>query len=181
MAATAKKPSFMTAKGTASYPYLQPGRPDTQFDSEGIYKVQLMVDADQAKPMLEQLRSIANDEFGKDAKSANMPFKVDEETKKVIFTVKSRWSPKFVDASGKFIPKRPCQLSWRLDAQVCRQGQRLFCWQPQRPQPCAERGANRRPGRTDRRGQFEAEEEGGFHFEAVNDNEPAANGQSYDF
>ena len=29
--------------------------------------------------------------------------------------------------------------------------------------------------------QFEAEEEGGFHFEAVNDNEPAANGQSYDF
>ena len=70
-----------------------------------------MVDADQAKPMLEQLRSIANDEFGKDAKSANMPFKVDEETKKVIFTVKSRWSPKFVDASGKFIPKRPCRLS----------------------------------------------------------------------
>ena len=55
--------------------------------------------------MLEQLRSIANDEFGKDAKSANMPFKVDEETKKVIFTVKSRWSPKFVDASGKFIPE----------------------------------------------------------------------------
>ena len=111
MAATAKKPSFMTAKGTASYPYLQPGRPDTQFDSEGIYKVQLMVDADQAKPMLEQLRSIANDEFGKDAKSANMPFKVDEETKKVIFTVKSRWSPKFVDASGKFIPEAACQLS----------------------------------------------------------------------
>ena len=26
MAATAKKPSFMTAKGTASYPYLQPGQ-----------------------------------------------------------------------------------------------------------------------------------------------------------
>ena len=106
----------MTAKGTASYPYLQPGRPDTQFDSEGIYKVQLKVDADQAKPMLEQLRSIANDEFGKDAKSANMPFKVDEETKKVIFTVKSRWSQNSSTRSSSS-PKRPCRYR-RADTRV---------------------------------------------------------------
>lgn len=182
MAATAKKPSFMTAKGTASYPYLQPGRPDTQFDSEGIYKVQLMVDADQAKPMLEQLRSIANDEFGKDAKSANMPFKVDEETKKVIFTVKSRWSPKFVDASGKFIPEAAVPAIFGGSTLKCagkvsaysvggRSGLSLALNAVQIVDLAEQTGGV----------QFEAEEEGGFHFEAVNDNEPAANGQSYDF
>ena len=69
-----------------------------------------MVDADQARPMLEQLRSIANDEFGKDAKSANMPFKVDEETRRLSSRSKP-WSPNSSTRLASSSPKRPCRLS----------------------------------------------------------------------
>ena len=39
MAQASKKPTFMTSKGQAVYPWLN--KPDTQFDANGVYKCQL--------------------------------------------------------------------------------------------------------------------------------------------
>ena len=104
MANNAKKVSFTSARGTAVYPYLQPGRPDTPFDANGgHYKVQVKVSADDAKPLMDMAREAAQEEFGKKASSASMPWKADETDGGILFTIKSRYQPRYCDASGKLI------------------------------------------------------------------------------
>ena len=57
--------------------------------------------ADDAKPLLDEMRSIANEAFGKNASAAHMPYKTDDETGEIVFKTKSKYQPRFVDASGK--------------------------------------------------------------------------------
>jgi hypothetical protein len=49
----------MTPKGKAVYPHLV--EPDTKFDPEGVYKVDLSIPADEAAPLVEQLEAIRDE------------------------------------------------------------------------------------------------------------------------
>ena len=54
MASTKK--TFTTHKGIAVYPHLN--RPDYQFNTDGVYTTKLRVPADQAKQLMDTLRSV---------------------------------------------------------------------------------------------------------------------------
>ena len=94
-----KKPAFKTPKGTAMYPYLN--TPDTQFDTTGQYKVNIRMSKDEAKAFVDEVKQVANDAFGDKAKTAKLPFKTDQDTGDLIVITKSKFQPKFVDASSK--------------------------------------------------------------------------------
>ena len=93
----------MTSKGQAIYPYLN--APDTAFDAAGVYKCQLKMSPEDAKEFADQVKTIASDEFGKDASKVKLPFKNDEETGEVIFTAKSKFPPTLIDADGQIMPE----------------------------------------------------------------------------
>ena len=99
MASTKK--TFTTHKGIAVYPHLN--RPDYQFNTDGVYATKLRVPADQAKQLMDTLQALAQDEFGKKATSAKLPWKVDDDTGEIIFTAKSKFKSKFMDSAGKLI------------------------------------------------------------------------------
>ena len=92
------KKSFTSPSGIAMYPWLNTA--DTQFDATGQYKCNLRMTPEQAKPLIDQVKEVANDTFGAKAKSAKMPFKKDDETGDVILITKSKYKPKFVDSQG---------------------------------------------------------------------------------
>lgn len=96
-----QKKAFTSPSGTAMYPWLN--TPDTQFDATGQYKCNLRMTPEQAKPLIDQVKQVANDTFGAKAKSAKLPFKNDEETGDVILITKSKYKPKFVDSQGATI------------------------------------------------------------------------------
>lgn len=95
----ANKTSITTPKGRAVYPWLN--KPDTKFNTEGVYKTGVAVNPDEAKSLILKLEEIAQDEFGKNkAAKAKLPFKVDEETGDVVFNLKSQYPPKLWDTAG---------------------------------------------------------------------------------
>ena len=47
--------TFTTPTGVANYPYIS--KPDTQFDTEGVYKVTLAVPEDEAKPVIDLINA----------------------------------------------------------------------------------------------------------------------------
>lgn len=96
-----KKLTFTTDVGVAQYPWLT--KPDYAFDSNGQYKVNLRVSADQAKSFQDQCTQIAKDEFGDKANTARMPFKKDPETGEVVIITKSKFKPKICDSAGHLI------------------------------------------------------------------------------
>lgn len=98
---TTKKMTFRTSKGVAMYPWLN--KADFQFDSNGQFKVNLRMPADEAKELMDQVKVAANDAFGTKAKSARMPWKTDSETGETVLVTKSKYKPKFVDSSGQVI------------------------------------------------------------------------------
>ena len=98
---TTKKMTFRTSKGVAMYPWLN--KADFQFDSNGQFKVNLRMPADEAKELMDQVKAAANDAFGTKAKSARMPWKTDSETGEMVLVTKSKYKPKFVDSSGQVI------------------------------------------------------------------------------
>lgn len=98
------KVKFRTPSGQAFYPWLQPGRPDTKFDSAGKYKVQLKMSADDAKPLIDQIKQVKIDAFGVKDK-CHMPYSTDEETGEIVFKIQSKYQPRYVDASGNPIPE----------------------------------------------------------------------------
>tara|TARA_R110000868_G_scaffold212019_2_gene462079 strand:+ start:427 stop:984 length:558 start_codon:yes stop_codon:yes gene_type:complete len=100
-----KKQNFITHKGTAQYPWLN--KADTQFDSDGVFKTNLLVPQDQAKDLVDQLTQIAKDEFGSKASGARMPYKVDEETGMMSIISKSKFQPKFFDSKGQVVTNPP--------------------------------------------------------------------------
>lgn len=98
--ATSKK-TFTTPKGTAVYPHLN--RADYAFNSDGVFTTKLRLPADQAKTLMDTVRAVAQDEFGKKATSAKLPWKIDEETGDVVLVAKSKFKSKFMDSTGKLI------------------------------------------------------------------------------
>ena len=56
---------------------------------------------DAAKPLLDDMRAVAKEAFGDDAAKSALPYKTDEETGELTFKTKSKYQPRFVDASGK--------------------------------------------------------------------------------
>lgn len=105
------KVKFRTNTGTAQYPWLQPGRPDTAFDPEGKYKVQLKMSEEDAQPLLETLKAVKAENFSPKDK-VRLPFSRDEETGEVVFKMQSKFIPKYVDASGKLIPENSVPMMY---------------------------------------------------------------------
>jgi hypothetical protein len=97
------KTKFVSPAGTAQYPWLQPGRPDTAFDPEGKYKVELRLAPSDAKHMVTLIDQVTSENFGAKDK-VHKPFKVDEETGEYSFKIQSKYQPKYYDASGNPIP-----------------------------------------------------------------------------
>jgi hypothetical protein len=80
---------------------------DTQFDPEGVFKTNLLVPQDQAKDLMDKLKEVAQDEFGKKANGARMPYKIDEETGMMAIIAKSKFQPKFFDSKGQVVTNPP--------------------------------------------------------------------------
>ena len=93
------KKNFMTPQATLAYAYLT--NPDTAFDAAGVYKTDFKLMPDAAKPLLDDMRAVAKEAFGDDAAKIALPYKTDEETGELTFKTKSKYQPRFVDASGK--------------------------------------------------------------------------------
>lgn len=100
--ATSKRLRFRTPSGVAQYPWLNEA--DTQFNEEGIYKTNLIIGAADAKEMVDEMKAYAKEQLGDKLKRARFPYKTDEETGDIIFTVKSKMKPKFYDTAGTYIP-----------------------------------------------------------------------------
>jgi len=96
-----KRVTFNTPKGVAMYPWLN--RPDTQFDAGGQFKVNLRMPANDAKPLMDEIRDAAKTAFGDKSTKARMPYKTDADTGDIIFTMKSKFSPKAFDTTGALI------------------------------------------------------------------------------
>jgi len=103
---------FTTPKGIAQYPWLS--KPDTKFNEEGEYKVNLVLTKEDATPVIEQINAafaenlkVQIKENGKDIKTANPPY-MDElgddgkPTGNVIIKFKSKalYPPAIFDAKG---------------------------------------------------------------------------------
>jgi len=111
----ATKINFRTNEGRARYPRL------TQADDlDDKYKTGLIMSHEDAKPLMAMCREAGTDAFGpKSLDSLKMPFKVDDETGDVIFTMKTKYEPKFVDAATT-----PIHFA---DAPQIHSGSRLKC------------------------------------------------------
>lgn len=114
-----KQPRYTTPKGTAKYPWLSV--PDTKFNSDGEYKVTLVVPVEEADTILQFLdeqmsaseAKAKKENPGKKVKVADAPYKVDEENGNVEinFKLKARVNmqngdsfeqkPALFDAKGK--------------------------------------------------------------------------------
>tara|TARA_Y100000004_G_scaffold195969_1_gene264513 strand:- start:1130 stop:1891 length:762 start_codon:yes stop_codon:yes gene_type:complete len=105
--------TFTTAKGIAHYPYIS--APDTKFDEQGHYKVNLCLSKDDASPVLdiikqevlEGIKALKKDKPNLDIKQAPLPFsdEVDEEgnpTGNIIIKFKSKaaYKPAIFDSKG---------------------------------------------------------------------------------
>jgi hypothetical protein len=97
----AKVHKFTTPAGNAKYPHLN--TPDTAFDTDNPkYKTEILMSADQAAPLIAQIKAAADEFFGAGAKY-RMPVNKDEETGQVSIKAQSKYQPKFYDATGQVI------------------------------------------------------------------------------
>jgi hypothetical protein len=94
----ASKVTFVTAKGQCSYPYLN--KADFQYDADGIFKTKLRMSEEDAAPLIADIKSVIEDEFGSKAKTARVPYVKDPETGVIEFTTKSKYKPPVVDSNG---------------------------------------------------------------------------------
>jgi len=111
--------SFTTAKGVAYYPYIS--APDTKFDEQGHYKVNLCLSKEDAKPVtdliqaeiLAGIKALKESKPNKTIKQAPLPFsdELDEETGEptgnviIKFKSKAAYKPAVFDAKGQMMPK----------------------------------------------------------------------------
>ena len=87
--ATSKK-TFTTHKGVAVYPHLN--RPDFAVQQRRRLHDQAACASNDAKQLMDAVQALAQDEFGKEATSARMPWKIDEETGEIILHAKSKFT-----------------------------------------------------------------------------------------
>jgi len=96
----AQKQTFTSPKGTVKYAWIN--QPDDVFNKDNPkYTVDLRLSEAEAKPLVEQCKTVANDNFGNG--KCKMPFAKDEETGDVIFKMKSKYQPKVADSQGSLI------------------------------------------------------------------------------
>ncbi len=124
-------PKYNTPVGVAKYPHLN--KPDTRFDDDGVYKVDIIVPADEAAELIEYLEGIRDEHFDSlDAKKrkqySKAPVCEDEldeagdETGNVIFKTKlnavgrndkgDEWrnEPKLFDSFGRPVDSEEVQI-----------------------------------------------------------------------
>lgn len=95
--------NFTTPVGTAQYPWLN--KADFKFDDEGVFKADLLVDADEAKDLIDKINEFAKEALGTKLSKARMPYDTDSDTGQVIFKTKSKFQPKFKDSAAQWIVK----------------------------------------------------------------------------
>jgi len=108
--------TFTTAKGIAYYPYIS--APDTKFDEQGHYKVNLCLSEEDAKPVIELIKqsvvegikALKKDKPNAEIKQAPLPFnkEVDDDgnpTGNVIIKFKSKaaYKPAVFDSKGNMM------------------------------------------------------------------------------
>lgn len=106
-----KQPRYTTPKGTAKYPWLSV--PDTKFNSDGDYKVTLVLPVQEADTIMQFLdEQLAASEAlakknnpGKKVKVADAPYKVDEENGNVEINFKMK--AKVTMQSGESFDQKP--------------------------------------------------------------------------
>lgn len=91
---------FVTPKGAAMYPYISVADTVGQY-ADGKYKVKLVVPVEDAKPLIDQIKEVVSDNFGK--KPAKVPYKSSEDGQ-VVFTIKSKFKPAVFDAKRNAVP-----------------------------------------------------------------------------
>jgi len=96
-----QKIKFTTKSGRAKYPWLN--KADTEFDAEGKWKTQLILDPSDAEGLVTLMNETAHDNFGSKAKY-KLPVTHDEQTGDVIIKAQSKYQPKYYDAAGQVIP-----------------------------------------------------------------------------
>ena len=108
MSKTNKRPRFVTPAGIAQYPYLT--TPDTKFNPDGDYKVNLEIDPTEITTFLDEQHEAAvaaakKDNPGKKIKEGDVPYSVNDETGKVTvrFKLKAKVHPK----NGESFDQRP--------------------------------------------------------------------------
>lgn len=79
-------------------------KPDTAFNGEK-YKTKLLLDVDEAKPLLDKLQKAAIAEFGDKASEAKLGFSTDIDTGEIVVQAQTKFEPKFFDSQGNPIPK----------------------------------------------------------------------------
>jgi len=102
---------FITPKGIAQYPWLS--KPDTKFNEEGVYKVDLIIPKADAIPLLKQINEVFAENVdketkkakGQDIQKAKPPYseELDEAgqpTGNVVLRFKSKYKPSVFDAKG---------------------------------------------------------------------------------
>ena len=89
------KVNFRSAEGIARYPRL------TNADElDDKFKTQLIMSAEAAKPLMAMCLEAGEEAFGpKGVDKLKMPWKIDEDTGDVVFVVKTKYQPKFVDGA----------------------------------------------------------------------------------
>ena len=93
------KINFRSNAGRARYPRL------TKVDDlDDKYKTGLIMSPEDADGLMAACVAAGEEAFGpKDRDKLKMPFKIDEETGDVIFTMKTKFEPKFIDAATNVI------------------------------------------------------------------------------
>ena len=91
-----------TPIGRAKYVWLN--KPDTKFGQEK-YKTQLLIDPEEAKPLIKALQDTAVAEFGDKASEAKLGFTTDVDTGEIDLKTATTYEPKFFDRQGQPIPK----------------------------------------------------------------------------
>ena len=102
-----KRVKFVTTTGRCQYPYLT--KPDIQFDADGLYHVNLIVD--DCQDLLDTCKHIAEEEFGKKGKY-HLPITTDEDSGEHIIKLKSKYVPKFFDSKGQMIAGKQVPDLW---------------------------------------------------------------------
>lgn len=66
MATTVVNPRLVTPQGIAEYPHIE--EPDTKFDEDGLYHVNLILNKEQASPLVETMSQVMNNFIATDPK-----------------------------------------------------------------------------------------------------------------
>lgn len=95
------KMNFTTPVGTAQYPWLN--KADFKFDEDGVYKTDVLVDADSAQELVDKINEFAKETLGTKLSKARLPYATDKETGQIIFKTKSKYQPKFKDSAAQMM------------------------------------------------------------------------------